>query len=152
MLDTHGRHGGTKKLIGDQVQVFLTSSTRPPRHFGPKDRKRSSPTRFGGCIRTAEKHRLVMDVTVAYELGLGRSSTSWKAYQVYFPTDPTSHPYLFGVDHNRLFYAGMFSAQQLFYADMPTCSESTTNCFCWCIVTSLVLRLASLTRSRLGPA
>ena len=55
VLDTHGRHGGPKKLIGDQVQVFLTSSTRPPRHFGPKDGKRSSPTRFGGWIRTAEK-------------------------------------------------------------------------------------------------
>ena len=55
MLDTHGRHGGPKKLTGDQVQVFLTSSTRPPRHFGPKDGKRSSPTRFGGWIRTAEK-------------------------------------------------------------------------------------------------
>ena len=110
VLDTHGRHGGPKKLIGDQVQVFLTSSTRPPRHFGPKDGKRSSPTRFGGWIRTAEKHRLVMDATVAYGLGLDRSSTSWKAYQVYFPTDPTSHPHLFGVDHNHLFYADMFSA------------------------------------------
>ena len=60
------------------------SSTRPPRHFGPKDGKRSSPTCFGGWIRTVEKHRLVMDATVAYGLGLGHSSTSWKAYQVYF--------------------------------------------------------------------
>jgi hypothetical protein len=28
-------------------------------------------------------------------------STSWKAYQIYFPTDPESPPYLFGVNRNR---------------------------------------------------
>jgi hypothetical protein len=39
--------GGSKKLVGSQVQVFPTSSTSPPRHFWPKDRKRSRPTRFG---------------------------------------------------------------------------------------------------------
>jgi hypothetical protein len=33
VLNTYGRYGGPKKLIGDQVQVFPTSSTRPPRHF-----------------------------------------------------------------------------------------------------------------------
>ena len=75
--------------------------------------ERDSPTRFEGWIRTAEKHRLVMDATVAYGLGLDRSSTSWKAYQVYFPTDPTSHPHLFGVDQKRLFYADMFSAHDV---------------------------------------
>jgi hypothetical protein len=31
----------------DQIQVFLTSSARPPCHFGSKDRKSPSPTRFG---------------------------------------------------------------------------------------------------------
>jgi hypothetical protein len=33
-------------LIGDQVQLFPTPSTRPPRHFWPKERMRSNPTRF----------------------------------------------------------------------------------------------------------
>jgi hypothetical protein len=30
------------------------SSARPPRHFGSKDRKSSSPTCFGSWIRTAK--------------------------------------------------------------------------------------------------
>ena len=47
VLKTHGRHGGPKKLIRGQVQVFPTSSTRTPRHFWSKGRKRSNPTRFG---------------------------------------------------------------------------------------------------------
>ena len=47
VLKTHGRHGGPKKLIGGQVQVFPTSSTRTPRRFWSKERKRSNPTRFG---------------------------------------------------------------------------------------------------------
>ena len=51
-----------------------------------------------------------MDAMVAYGLGLGHSSTSWKAYKVYFPMDPTSHPYLFGVGHIRLLSTEMFSA------------------------------------------
>ena len=66
-----------------------------------------------GWIRTAEKHRFVMDATVAYGLGLGRSSTSWKSYKVYFPMDPTSHPYLFRVGHIRLLSTGMFSAHDV---------------------------------------
>ena len=58
----------------------------------------------------AEKQQFVMDTTVAYGLGLDRSSTSWKAYQVYIPTDLTSRPYLFEVSHNRPFYTEMFFA------------------------------------------
>ena len=46
-LIAYGKHGRLIKLIGDQIQVFLTSSARPPRHFGSKDRKSPSPTRFG---------------------------------------------------------------------------------------------------------
>ena len=42
-----------------------------------------------------------MDTMVAYGLELGHSSTSWKAYQVYFQMDPASPPYLFGVSRNR---------------------------------------------------
>ena len=47
VLKTHGRHGGPKKLIGGQVQVFPMSSTRTPHHFWPKERNRSNSTRFG---------------------------------------------------------------------------------------------------------
>jgi hypothetical protein len=36
VLNIHERHGGPKKLIEDQFHVFPTSSTKPPRHFGPK--------------------------------------------------------------------------------------------------------------------
>jgi hypothetical protein len=47
VLNTHGRHEGSKRFIRDQVQVFHTFSTRPPRHFWAKDRKRSNPIGFG---------------------------------------------------------------------------------------------------------
>ena len=53
-LIAYGKHGRLMKLIGDQIHVFLMSSTRPPRHFGPKERKSPSPTRFGSWIRTAK--------------------------------------------------------------------------------------------------
>ena len=46
-LIAYGKHGRLIKLIGDQIQVFLMSSARPPGHFGSKDRKSPSPTRFG---------------------------------------------------------------------------------------------------------
>jgi hypothetical protein len=51
-----------------------------------------------------------MFTTVAYGLGLGRSSTFWKAYQVYFPTDLDSWLYLIRCFRNRRFNAGAFSA------------------------------------------
>jgi hypothetical protein len=34
------------KLIGDQIQVFLTSSAGPPRHFGSKGQKESKFNTF----------------------------------------------------------------------------------------------------------
>ena len=40
---------------------------------------------------------------MSYGLRLGRLSTSRKAYQVYFQTDPASHLYLFRVDRNHHF-------------------------------------------------
>ena len=46
-LIAYGKHGRLMKLIGDQIQVFPTSSTWTPRHFWSKERKRSNPTRFG---------------------------------------------------------------------------------------------------------
>ena len=36
VLSAHGRHGRPRKLIGDQVNIFPTSPTRPPRQFSPK--------------------------------------------------------------------------------------------------------------------
>jgi hypothetical protein len=64
-------------LIGDQVQVFPTSSTRHPCHFWPKYRKRSRPTSFGRWIQTAWLVQLATVATNSYGLHLGRSSYDW---------------------------------------------------------------------------
>jgi hypothetical protein len=48
--------------------------------------------------------------TVTYGLGLGRSSTSWKAYEVFFQMDQASYPYLFGVGRNPQINTEFFSA------------------------------------------
>ena len=56
-------------------------------------KKESSPTRSGSSIRTAELSQLATVTTASYEIQLGHSSTLWKAYQVYFPIDPTSPSY-----------------------------------------------------------
>jgi hypothetical protein len=45
----------------------------------------------------------------SYGLYFGRTSTSWKAYQVYFQTDPASYPSLFGLGRNRRFNTETFS-------------------------------------------
>ena len=50
---------------------------------------------FWGWIRTPGQLQLVMVTTVAYRLGLGRSSTLWTPYEVYFHMDLESSPYLF---------------------------------------------------------
>jgi hypothetical protein len=47
------KHGGPKKLIGDQAQISPMFSTRPPRHFWCKERKSPNQIRFGCWIRTA---------------------------------------------------------------------------------------------------
>jgi hypothetical protein len=41
-----------------------------------------------GWIRTAGQTRLVMAATTSSKLHFGRSSTYWKAYQIYFSKDP----------------------------------------------------------------
>jgi hypothetical protein len=46
-------------------------------------------------------------------LRFGHLSTSWKAYQIYFPTDLESPPYLFGVNCNPRFTTESFSATVL---------------------------------------
>jgi hypothetical protein len=66
-----------------------------------------------GGIWTAGHTRLVMAATTSYGLHFGRSSTSWKAYQIYFPMDPESPPYLFVVNRNSRFTTESFSATVL---------------------------------------
>jgi hypothetical protein len=53
-----------------------------------------------GWIRTAGQTRLVMAATTSSRLRFGQSSTFWKAYQIYLPTDLESPQYLFGVNRN----------------------------------------------------
>jgi hypothetical protein len=67
VLNTHGRNRGPKRLIGDQVQVFPTPSTRPSCHFWLKDGKKSRQTHFERWIRTATHHHLVTDATGAFK-------------------------------------------------------------------------------------
>jgi hypothetical protein len=67
-----------------------------------------------GWIRTTEQTRLVMAATTSSGLRFGRSSTSWKAYQIYFPMDPKSPSYLFGVNRNRRFTTESFSSLQCY--------------------------------------
>jgi hypothetical protein len=66
-----------------------------------------------GWIRTAGQIRLVLAATTSFGLHFGRSSTSWKAYQINFPIDPESPPYLFGVNRNPRFTTESFSAMVL---------------------------------------
>jgi len=68
-----------------------------------------SNTFWKGWILTAGKRQLVMAATTSYGLGLGRSRTSWKAYQVYFHMDPASYPYLIGVGRSHRFTTETFS-------------------------------------------
>jgi hypothetical protein len=55
----------------------------------------------------------MMAATTSSELHFDQSSTFWKAYQIYFPMDPESPPYLFGVNCNPRFTTESFSATVL---------------------------------------
>jgi hypothetical protein len=66
-----------------------------------------------GWIRTAGQTRLVTAATTLSGLRFGRSSTFWKAYQIYFLMDPESPQYLFGVNRNPRFTTESFSATVL---------------------------------------
>jgi hypothetical protein len=101
MLNTHGRYGGSKKLIGDQVQVFPTSPTRPPRLLWPKDGKRSRGTRFGRWFRTAWLGQLATDATTSYGVRLGRSLYGWKGNFIEIPMALVSYPNSIWVDGNH---------------------------------------------------
>ena len=69
----------------------------PPGHhvtFGPR-KERDQIQHVLGWIRTLGQLQLVMFTMVPYGLGLGRSSTSWNPYEVYFHMNLESSPYLF---------------------------------------------------------
>jgi hypothetical protein len=57
----------------------------------------------------------VTATTTSSGLRFGHSSTSWKAYQIYFPKETEAPQYLFGVNRNRQFTAQFFSATVLRY-------------------------------------
>ena len=67
---------------------------------------------FWGWIRTPGQLQLVMFTTVAYGLGLGRSSTLWNPYEVYFHMDLESNPYLFWGGCNDRITTRRFSVQR----------------------------------------
>jgi hypothetical protein len=77
----YGKHGRLMKLIGDQVQVFLMSSTKPHVTFGLRKERVKSNTL---TIPTTELSQLVIVTTASCGIRLGCSGSLWKAYQVYF--------------------------------------------------------------------
>jgi hypothetical protein len=62
-----------------------------------------------GWFRTAGQTQLVMTTMTSSGLHFGCSSTSWKAYQIYFPKHLELPQYLFGVNHNHQFTTVIFS-------------------------------------------
>ena len=91
---------------------------KPPRHVSPKEPRDQVQHILESqirayTIRTAGHGQLVTDATASSELRLGRSSTSWKAYEVYFPMDLISRPYLFGVGRNHRFTTETFFCPEL---------------------------------------
>jgi hypothetical protein len=66
-----------------------------------------------GWIRTTGQTQFVTAAMTSSGLHFGCSSTFWKAYQIYFPRESESPPYLFGVNRNRWFTTESFSATVL---------------------------------------
>jgi hypothetical protein len=60
----------------------------------------------------------VTAATTSSEPRFGWSSTSWKAYQIYFPTDLESTRYLFGVNRNPRFTTESFLATVLRHTNL----------------------------------
>jgi len=103
LLNTHGRRGGSRKLIGTGS---MYSHRPPPGNYDTLAQWKieiESNTFWKGWIRTAGKRQLVMAARTSYGFRFGRSRTSWKAYQVYFHMDPASYPYLLGVGRSHRF-------------------------------------------------
>jgi hypothetical protein len=55
----------------------------------------SSPTRSSG------PPRIQIDVQIAYDLRVGRSTYAWKAKEITFLVEPVSYPTKIGVVHNH---------------------------------------------------
>jgi hypothetical protein len=66
-----------------------------------------------GWIRTAHERQLVKVTTASSGLRFGRSSTRWKAYQVYFQMGPESLSYLHRGGRNRRFESDCFLSKVL---------------------------------------
>ena len=109
VLNAHGRHGGPKKLIGDHVQVFPNVLHQAITSILAQGKKEIKSNTFQCWIRTAGQWQLVTDATTSYGLRFGRSSTSWKTYEIYFQKDPASCPYLLGVGCSHRFTTETFS-------------------------------------------
>jgi len=62
-----------------------------------------------GWIRTGGKQRLLKVAATSSGVCLESSWTSRKAYEVYFPMDLVSHPYLFRVEPSCQFCTKTFS-------------------------------------------
>ena len=75
-------------------------------------KKESSPTCSGSSIRTAELSQLATDTTISYGIHLGRSSTLYRAYQVYSRMDTSSSTYLLGASRNHRFTQETFSSHR----------------------------------------
>ena len=96
-------------LLGTNSIYFQCPSPGHDNTLAQSKKEIESNTFWKGWIRTAGKRQLVMAATTSYGLGLGRSRTSWKAYQVYFHMDLASYPYLLRVSHSHRFTTETFS-------------------------------------------
>jgi hypothetical protein len=92
----------------DMCTLVLLRNITQEQWIGSKGKRHRA-----GWIRTAGKIRLVTAATTSSGLHFGRSSTFWKAYQIYFPIDPESPKYLFGVNRNPRFTTESFSVTVL---------------------------------------
>jgi hypothetical protein len=100
-------------------QYIYTSSTFTPgttfraNHSGSCKRVElrhgAKEWRICGWIRTAHERQLVRVTTASSGLRFGRSSTWWKAYQVYFQMGLESLSYLHRGGRNRRFESDCFS-------------------------------------------
>ena len=89
------------------------SQRPPPGHhvtFGPRKERDQIQHVLG--LDSDSRTDSTCHTTVAYELGLGRSSTSWNPYEVYFHMDLESSPYLFWGGRNDWITTESLSVQR----------------------------------------
>jgi hypothetical protein len=75
-----------------------------------------------GWIRTAKLTQLAWITMASYGLQLGRSNTWWRANEVYFPKDPTSHANHIRLARNSQFPPDCFCPQESIRDLMQPCS------------------------------